>query len=352
VKIYTFFDQIKNNGEYAERKTKLDSVPTIENIEINSDCNLRCTICINPPERGQQIMTLEQVMKITEENHELLDSQHIWLHHFGEPLKHPELEGVIQYLNEKNVNPRFSTNAMLLTDEKSKSIIRAGLKEIVFSIDGTNPDIYNNIRKGADFKTVVNNVLNFLDIKKSMNSKTPETQVQFVNLYGDDDEANKFISYWSATDVNWINIKRPSTRAMKVRDKNIRNYIMENYTDGNKHNKEYPCYWLWSSLIILSDGNVVPCCTDITGENILGNVFNQTLMEIWNSDKLMKMRKDQSAGNYTSSPICEMCPEIRGYSSSFEDKMKYELNQGKNSEKENPGKIIKINHHTLIKNAD
>ncbi len=351
MRLYTFFDQLENNREYSRRKVRLDSSPTIENIEINSDCNLSCTICITPPKRERKIMTLDQVMEITGENRELLEGQHIWLHHFGEPLKHPELEGIIHYLVQNGINPRLSTNATLLDEKKSEEIIKAGLSEIVFSIDGMDTASYNSIRKGADFKKVLGNILSFLDIKKSMGSTTPITQVQLVDVYGNGKTADDFISYWSGTSVNWINVKKPSTRAMKVRDLKMRDAIITNYNLKTESNTEYPCYWLWSSLIILSDGNVIPCCTDLKRENILGNVFGQTLMEIWYGDKAMKLRHDQSLGDYSSSPLCSVCPEIRGYSHSFEEEMKYQ--QARKDANQRPGKSpgINLNHHRLIRNT-
>lgn len=338
MKINHFFEQIENHREYGLRKTRLQSKPIIENIEIISTCNLYCSFCIEPPKRKQKFMTLDQIIKITKDNHSLLENRHVWLHHYGEPLLHPQLIEIISDLRENNVYPRLSTNATLLNPELSEQIIQSGLSEIVFSVDGTNKDSYETVRVNADYAKVLKNINYFLNLKKEMHSKEPITQVQLINL--NNQEVQPFINYWLQTDVDWINIKTPSTRALQIRDKNLMNSIQ----NSSQYKKEFPCYWFWSSLIILSDGDVVPCCTDLKGNIVLGNVFDQKLEDIWNNNQIKTIRYEQASNNYVQSPVCASCPEKRGYSISFEEKLEQE------KVKSYSGETIKFNSHMLIKN--
>jgi radical SAM protein with 4Fe4S-binding SPASM domain len=346
MKTYTFFDQIQNHKEYAAREVELISSPTIENIELISLCNLECKMCVVPPERSQRMISLEQVIDITEKNIDLLKGEYVWLHHFGEPLMHPQLIDIINYLSEAGINPRLSTNGTLLTYETSKNLILSGLKEIVFSLDGVNKESYEQLRKGGNFNQVRENIRDFLEIKDSLNSQEPITQIQFVNIYNSKEEAQQFIDYWSETSVNWINIKTPSTRAHQVVDEKIKKSILKAYPKEDPLKKDFPCYWLWSSLVILSDGNVVPCCTDLSGINVLGNVFEDTLSDIWSGARAKSLRQDQISGEYNLSPICQQCPEIKGYSCSFEEKKNEESMIAHYKKRQ-----LKHGHHLLIKNG-
>ena len=54
------------------------------------------------------------------------------------------------------------------------------------------------------------------------------------------------------------------------------------------------------------NGDVVPCCRDPHGRHVLGNVFEQSLREVWNSEASLAFRRavvsEQSAVD-----ICSLC---------------------------------------------
>ncbi len=62
----------------------------------------------------------------------------------------------------------------------------------------------------------------------------------------------------------------------------------------------------FSRLSILEDGTVVPCCIDLDAMK-LGNIKEKSLKEIWNSDKLKKLRKLHLEGKFYQIPTCKEC---------------------------------------------
>jgi radical SAM protein with 4Fe4S-binding SPASM domain len=50
------------------------------------------------------------------------------------------------------------------------------------------------------------------------------------------------------------------------------------------------CIQPFNSLFIHASGNVSACCTDYLEEITFGNVFNESLMNIWNGEKLNTFR--------------------------------------------------------------
>ena len=52
-----------------------------------------------------------------------------------------------------------------------------------------------------------------------------------------------------------------------------------------------PCKDLYRSMWVYWNGDVVPCCYDLTGKEILGNVNQNTLEEIWNGECYASFRK-------------------------------------------------------------
>ena len=110
-----------------------------------------------------------------------------------------------------------------------------------------------------------------------------------------------------------------------------------------------PAHCLWSSLVILSDGNVVNCCTNLYGSDPIGNAFEKSLMEIWNSDKAIEMREKQAVGDFSSSKICSTCPEIKVYTP--EDAVKL-LEKIEKQEKESGGAAKFNQRMQFIMNRD
>ncbi len=294
--------------EYIAGKTRLSSIPKSMNLEVTNICNLNCSICVRKNVREQGFLDTGFLEKIIKENAEEFKGQSIWLHYGGEPLLHPQLSEIIKILKSSGVRTRLSTNATLLTKEKSFELMKAGLDYIVFSVDGNTKETYEKIRRGGIFEEVENNILNFLKIKKDENFKT-ETQIQIVRIKINEQEVKPFVRKWKKTDINYINVKSFSTRAGKVAE-------IDKFGDSSEFEKKIfnrpPCFFLWETLIILWNGDVLACCQDLCGELKLGNLKENNLMEIWNNSKLIDLRKRQLNNDFSMEP-CNRCPDWKGY---------------------------------------
>jgi radical SAM protein with 4Fe4S-binding SPASM domain len=58
-----------------------------------------------------------------------------------------------------------------------------------------------------------------------------------------------------------------------------------------------------------ANGNVVPCDRDWAGENVMGNVFHQDVMEIWNGEKFKAFRAKMKSRDKPA--MCKGCKEGR-----------------------------------------
>jgi radical SAM protein with 4Fe4S-binding SPASM domain len=303
----------QKSREYVEKKCRLSSKPRILNIEVTNKCNLQCTIC---PKRDSDtelgFIDIDFLKKIIDENRSVLSGQAVWLHFSGEPLLHPDLSKIIKLLKDNNIRTMLSTNAVLLDEKKSLELLSAGLDYIVFSFDGYSQKIYEDIRIGAKFDKVKQNILNFLKIKEENNFKTT-TQIQFIELKSNIKEVNDFINEWKKTSVNHINVKSFCTRAGRV--ENIENFDLNSGIHKQKAGRR-PCFHLWETLIVLWNGDVVACCQDLKGELIVGNLKKQTLLEIWNSPQLQEIRTRQMTGDFSMEP-CAGCSDMKNHSTSY-----------------------------------
>lgn len=59
------------------------------------------------------------------------------------------------------------------------------------------------------------------------------------------------------------------------------------------------------SPVITTDGDVLPCCFDIFGEQVLGNIANQRFLDIWNSGKYIDFGRNLAM--HRKLPMCVNC---------------------------------------------
>lgn len=68
--------------------------------------------------------------------------------------------------------------------------------------------------------------------------------------------------------------------------------------------QRFTCNWLESTLVVLADGKVVCGCADPNGERPLGNLKDNSILEIWNSEKVRAIRRGLNQGY---APFCLNC---------------------------------------------
>jgi MoaA/NifB/PqqE/SkfB family radical SAM enzyme len=129
-------------------------------IEPTSGCNLKCQTCIrNTWNEPFGAMSRELFEKLSAELKEFSHLQSIMLAGFGEPLFHPDIIRMVEAL--KKVTPasvEITTNGTLLDEVMSRGLLKSGLDRLWISFDGTSETSFNDIRQGANFGYVLENV--------------------------------------------------------------------------------------------------------------------------------------------------------------------------------------------------
>jgi radical SAM protein with 4Fe4S-binding SPASM domain len=71
-----------------------------------------------------------------------------------------------------------------------------------------------------------------------------------------------------------------------------------------------PCWTLFTEAHIMSDGRMTACCLDGTGNWVMGDLKNQSFMEIWHSKEYKELRKAHLNKNIIGTK-CEQCALIK-----------------------------------------
>jgi len=300
-------------------------MPTRTSINTTSKCNLKCGMCRYhgqskiPPE----ILPLETFIKIGEQLFPYSKELHPAVK--GEPLLTPYLKEMINIIYKYGVKLNLTTNGMLLFPEISELIVPV-LRDIKISFDGAKKETLEKIRMGSKYEAIIENIRSFVDVrdkyvnfnKEKSDFYRPTITIQSVLMTDNIEELPDIvrIAYdlgvdkvkgfnLTISDPNYLNksllfeqklankyLKKAIELAdslgiqTKYQDLFDENIDIFNYKD-NKPRKRH-CAFLWRQFNIESNGDVTPCCHDKSP--IMGNIYKNSIEEIWNNRAYQEMR--------------------------------------------------------------
>jgi len=110
----------------------------------------------------------------------------------GEPLMNPRLLDMVRAVKEAGCRVGFSTNGKRLVPELAQKLLDLELDWLSFSVDAASKGLYERIRQGASFDTIVANISYLRDLKIKRASEHPKMMMVFVmmNTAGQDGISN------------------------------------------------------------------------------------------------------------------------------------------------------------------
>ncbi len=296
--------------------------PMMLYVETTTKCNLRCIMCprsfIPRPNRD---MSFEDFKMIIDQ---LPHPAFLVPQGIGEPLLNPDIFQIISYSVGRGAEVSFNTNATLLTEEAARKLILSGLQVLYISIDSANEGLYRRIRPKASLAQVIENVRNLIRIKEELGSRSPHLMARVVVMKENLAEIPGIIRLTKSLGIDDLAIQDlvipdPSLRSSlinKAEYELLLDYKREAEGSGmriklenfNRFTKQRgSCKSPWLSPYITVEGYVTPCCM-ITDPAVLnfGNVYEDSLADIWNGDRFVSFRADFSKGKVPS--VCKTCP--------------------------------------------
>ncbi len=219
----------------------------------------------------------------------------------GEPLLNKELPVMIEIAKNANVSERIEviTNASLLNMEMSRALIDSGLDVIRISLQGITSAKYKDVcGYDLDFKELIDNIKYFYTNKKNC-----KIFVKVMDVALEDGNDEEFYNLFSdISDRMFIEKCRPVYSGVDYL--NITNIDSDRY--GRVHKKRFVCPLPFYMLGVFPNGDVEPCDT-IYKPIVLGNVNNDTLLDMWNGEKLKEFQIMQLKKERFENSKCAAC---------------------------------------------
>lgn len=271
---------------YLTNRTTVPIQPIIW-IEPTNACNFHCSICpVNSLMKRKKGFMKEELFKKIINEAKTLNVKEVSLTNWGEPLLHPQICEFIRFAKQNGLKTRITTNGSLLNEEKSKQLLDSGLDTIIFSIYGIKED-YEKITK-RNYEEIKEKCVQFINMRDAQKART---KIFVRHTITDDTEKNinKFKDEWGGL-CDALEFQQQTVFGSKM-----------------KSQRKNKCPQLWSSLIILWDGSVVPCCADFDGTLYIGDANTENIKRIWNGPLIKKLRRAHIDKKFP--PTCIACIE-------------------------------------------
>ena len=286
-------------------KEGADTFPLMILPSVSNACNSRCVHCwfnANPNLRKRDnvtYMSSKLLCKIVDEVAEYNKQKPlIRITGTGEPFLMPNLTDIIEYAcGKKNVRVAVITNGSLLTPKRSKRLIDAGIEAIECSVDASDKETYEQIRRGLKFDNILKNI----DYMVNHRDKSGTATKILVSIVDNQKEIESSVveDFWRKRVDNVI-VRKYLTYGQL----NEELYSEETYLPPDQR---VPCPYPFERMVSLSNGNITFCNFDVEEGYYMGNINDSTIEEVWRGEKFEAWRKLVLESRFDDIPLCAKC---------------------------------------------
>jgi len=327
-------------------------LPTFVQIEPVGQCNLQCRMCPvafrrdAPPDGSPALMRFDHFVGLIEQFPGLKE---LHLQGLGEPMMHPRFFDMVAYASNKGIAVTTNSNLTLMSDTRAERAVTSGLAGLHISFDGATPATYEDIRRGANFHDVLDNIDKVCRARVRLQSTRPALRLIMVVMRRNLEElpdlirlahrcsmSSVFVQHLShefgesalppeyepmrafiqretlTGDLNRVERYFDEARAVakeggiELRLPRLQPSIYEQETIGRAR-----CAWPWNGSYITYQGYAIPCCMIATPDRgHMGNMIDLGVETVWNDLPYQGFRNRLESDEPPE--ICRSCAVYKG----------------------------------------
>lgn len=302
-------------------------------LETTSRCNSLCKTCIltfggREPQKDLGWAEFRRVV----DRFPALDR--VLLHGIGEPLLNVELPAMIAHLKARGATVIFNSNVITLGHRRGAALIDAGLDELRVSLDATTPETYARVRGVDAFEKVVANLEEFASLRRERGAATLRVSLWFTALRDNIDEIPALVPLAIRAGAAGIHLQRLvyNGLGLAVAEQSLYGRLHERESTLIRKTEEAAraaglefsasgatapevsltptgddrpwsaCRRPWTLVYVTVHGNALPCCiapwiTTHYDGIVLGNLFEQSLEDVWWGTRYLAFRDALQTGS-------------------------------------------------------
>lgn len=276
------------------------------NVELTDRCNANCLFC----PRDEYFERVGELSDMSWPSFKAIMSEAIALYHpkfvnfgvFGEPTLCSYLVDAVSFSSRLGLKTRLTTNAFLLDEPMAWDLLEAGLSTINFSVDEIDKVPFEALRKGMNFERCLSNVSGFWDILHEGGFKCHVT-IYPVLCEENEDRMVDILNFWSRYSHSCVaSPEVPVGPGHRAKPWDV-SFMRKRFWWVYQLFGLTPHCFDW--MVIRANGDLVPCCLDSMKEEVLGNVFEDSLKLVWEGPVAEAFRDRVEGGDLP--PLCQRC---------------------------------------------
>jgi len=268
-------------------------------VEPTNFCNFKCEFCVGQQQgkRKRGHMSLDMFAEICRQA-EKYGCRGIRFLRWGEPLLNKDFFEMIRMAKNHGLLTHVTTNGILLKD--AEQFIETGIDSVIISLQGLNAEEYKRLRKG-NYDVLVSRIVNLKCTRDELGANNPFISLSTTVTDETQEEVDAFKKKWEGI-VDYVGVGY--TWFKRLEDKSgVQDYLSR----AKKLPHLFKCQEVMVKLSIDWDGTVSPCCLDYDQQLAVGNIQNDDLMELWNSEDVKAIRTLLSHKRQDMFTLCQTC---------------------------------------------
>jgi hypothetical protein len=186
---------LKRDDPPPQRDPHVGALPSRLYIECTAACNISCNQACCAPETGitrtrqAGMLDFDLFTRVMDEAGPSL--ARVDFFNYGEAFLHKRAVEMCEYIKERfpHVYLYTSTNGLAFTEDRVRRLVRSGIDEVTFSIDGATPASYVQYRQRGDFRKAIANMTAAVDEKRRNGRDVPFINWRYILFtWNDSDE--------------------------------------------------------------------------------------------------------------------------------------------------------------------
>ncbi|WPC41031.1 radical SAM protein [Clostridium sp. JS66] len=293
-----------------EKYNNIPYMPRYIDIELTNNCNYKCLMCpvgTSSMIREKGNMSDETYSKILDEiKYDKIPLRFI---RWGEPLLHPKFFQYLKMAKQLGIMCHLNTNGSIVSEDIAEKIIDSKLDSIKFSFQGVDRKSYKEMRNKDYFNQLLQNIKKLYKIRE--NRKYPFIHISTTITYESAKQVENFKNevgeYCDLVTVGRTMLERIDVEKTHISDQEKSMLLELKQQESLKKVHLKCCPEVFDKLSINWDGTISGCSGDYDKNMLVGDIKENSLIDIWNSKLMNYYRRVLSEGKYDSLTLCKNC---------------------------------------------
>lgn len=336
-------------------------------VEITNKCNLNCSTCMrNVWDAAYGGVSAETFARILSSFAGVRKKPELFFGGYGEPLSHPACLDMLEQAKSAGHAVSLISNGILLTEQVSRRLVDLKLDWLWVSLDGASPECYADVRLGNALPVVIENLIRLRTQKfraygTSVWAGFPKLGIAFVAMRRNIHDLSEVVKLGTRLGAVEFSVSNVLAHNLELLDENlymrsmnllpsqeatplVRLPLMDidahtsqaladllksmnrmEFTGSLLNQNTDQCPFVErGSISVRQDGKVSPCLPLLyththfldkrertSREYFVGDILEQDLLDIWNGEAYLQLRKRLSDFDFSPCAFCNSC-ELAG----------------------------------------